>query len=145
MKPIIAIASMMLGTTSMATMVYMATNPNAFVSHPPRVHHHAVSFALAQPATQTQTVTAVIPQTIEIAPIRISGRSLTRAKAEPVKPVSDEVVLAACSDWRTLGPSASDSGSVSGDHQVKLLCPSGANVQDTFLVGLQNPDSRKLR
>ncbi|HEY5957513.1 MAG TPA: hypothetical protein VIV60_13195 [Polyangiaceae bacterium] len=145
MKPIVAIASMMLGTTSMATMVYMATNPNAFLSHTPRVHHRTDSLALVQSVSQDQSAAAVIPTTIEIAPIRISGRALTRAKVAPVKPVNEEPVLAACSDWRTLGPSASDSESVSGGHQVKLLCPSGANAQDTFLVGLESPESRKLR
>jgi hypothetical protein len=148
MKPIIAIASMMLGTASMGSVVYLASNPNAFLTRTPQAHSRVATSVLFATDNRTNAVAAT-PSVIQIEPIQITGRGGMRSKAlrATTTDVSAkaEAVLSACSDWRPLGPAATDSERVSGEHQVKLLCPSGANAQDTFMVGLRDPGARKLR
>lgn len=134
MKPIIAIVSMALGTTSMATAGYMALNPNAFLSTTSRVQRHT-EMSVAKPIQpKLDTFAPDIVQPIEIAPIRITGRVVTRAKPDLARPTVAASVLSPCSDWRGLGPAATQSASSTSEHQVKLLCPSGANAQETFLA-----------
>ena len=145
MKPIIAIASMVLGSASMATVVYLASNPNAFLSHsPPVIRYVEVPVQVHNPS---RTEESEAPRAIQVAPIQIKVRHTARiqpANANPA-PSGEEPVLIACSDWRPLGPSSIESGTGSGEHQVKLLCPAGANAQDTFMADVQlHPTKMRL-
>jgi hypothetical protein len=145
MKPIIAIASMVLGSASMATMMYLASNPNALLSHSPPTHRY-VEASVQVPKLST-TEESEVPRTIQVAPIHIKVRhtpGIQSANAS-LTPSSEEPTLTACSDWRPLGPSSIESGEGSGEHQVKLLCPTGANAQDTFMADVQlHPTKMRL-
>ena len=145
MKPIIAIASMVLGSASMASMVYLASNPKAFLSHSPATHRYVEVPVLVAHTSRTEE--SGIPRTMQVAPIHIKVRhtpGIQPANAGPT-PSSEEPTLTACSDWRPLGPSSIESGEGSGEHQVKLLCPTGANAQDTFMADAQlHPTKMRL-
>jgi hypothetical protein len=147
MKPIIAIACMVLGSASMATMVYLTSHPKALLSHSPPIHGYVE--VPVQVPNPSRTEESEVPRTIQVAPIHIKVRHAHAPTIQPanvnITPSSEEPTLAACSDWRPLGPSSIESGEGSGEHQVKLLCPTGANAQDTFMADVQlHPTKMRL-
>lgn len=146
MKPIIAIVSMVLGSASITTTLYLASNPNALLSHSPPNRYLEAPVQLPTPS---RTDEAEAPRTIQVAPIHIKVRHTPGV--QPAAPnaklaaSSEEPTLSACSDWRPLGPSSIESGEGTGEHQVKLLCPTGANAQDTFMAdGQLHPTKLRL-
>ena len=145
MKPIIVIASMALGSGSMAALVYLGSHPNALLSDLPPTHNN-VEVPFETPKT-SKTERATVPLAFRPAPIRTQMHPTPRihpADAD-LAPPSAEPTLIACSDWRPLGPAYIESGVGSGEHQVKLLCPAGANVQDTFMAdGQLHPTKLRL-
>ena len=144
MKPLIAIASMVLGSASMATVVYTASNPDAFVSHPTSTPQYVEVPALVKSPSKTEELVDT-PRAIQVEPIQIQVRHVARIQPANPEPAKREPTLTACSDWRPLGPSATESGLGSGEHQVKLLCPTGANAQDTFMADAQlHPTKMRL-
>ena len=147
MKPIIAIACMVLGSASMATVLYLASNPNALLSRLPPNHRYVeMPVQVPNPSSAEESEA---PRIIQVAPIHIkarrsAGTQTANANAN-LPPSSEEPTLTACSDWRPLGPSSIESGEGSGEHQVKLLCPTGANAQDTFMADVQlHPTKMRL-
>jgi len=145
MKPIIAIACMVLGSASMATVMYLASNRNALLSHlPPNSRYVEAPVRVPNPS-RTEESEAV--RTIQVAPVHIKVRrtpGIQPANANLTQS-SEEPTLTACSDWRSIGPSSIESGEGSGEHQVKLLCPTGANAQDTFMADVQlHPTKMRL-
>ena len=147
MKPIIAIACMVLGSASMATVMYLASNPNALLSRLPPNHRYVEMPVQVPTPGRTEESEVTRTSTIQVAPIHIKVRrtpGIQPANAN-VTPSSEEPTLTACSDWRPLGPSSIESGEGSGEHQVKLLCPTGANAQDTFMADVQlHPTKMRL-
>jgi len=145
MKPIIAIASMALGSASMAALVYLGSHPNALLSDLPPTHSN-VEVRLETPRP-SRTERAAVPLAIRTATIRTQVHPTPRIHAADANlaPPSAEPTLIACSDWRPLGPAYIESGVGSGEHQVKLLCPADANAQDTFMAdGQLHPTKLRL-
>jgi len=158
MKPIIAMTSLALGSASMSTLVYLASNPNAFLSSLPAAHGDTE--ARVQVPIPSKAEESEVPRATQVAPIRTKARIATRPQQpanidisghiqpvnfDPTATTSEEPTLTACSDWRSVGPSFIESGVGSGEHQVKLLCPSGANAQDTFMADMQlHPTKMRL-
>jgi len=145
MKPIIAVASLALGSVSMTTLVYLSSNPNALLSQLPPTRGD-VEVSSVTP-NQARIDTAVFPPVIEATHTGTRVRPTARiqpADANLAQP-SEEPTLIACSNWRPLGPAYIESGVGSGEHQVKLLCPAGANAQETFLAdGQLHPTKMRL-
>lgn len=143
MKPIIAIASMVLGSASMATVVYLASNPKALLS--PSTPIYRYTDVPVQVPNPSRMEVAEAPRMIQVSPLQVKVRHTPRIQTANLKPSSEEPMLTACSDWRPLGPSSTESGVGSGEHQVKLLCPTGANAQDTFMADVQlHPTKMRL-
>lgn len=140
MKPVWAIASMALGTTTVASVAYMASTPDALVSHTPRYHRYVEVPVQARGSSRTEAEDA--PSEVQFEPILIKSAPAKRLKRAPASrtsasPSRPEPTLMACSDWRPLGPSSVESGTGSGEHRVRLLCPMGASAEDTFLAEAQ--------
>jgi hypothetical protein len=145
MKPMIAIASMVLGSASMSMTLYLGSNPDALLSHsPPTIRHVEVPVQLAVPS---RTEESEVPRTTQAAPLHIKVRHTPGIQTTNgnLTPSSEEPTLSACSDWRPLGPSSIESGEGTGERQVKLLCPTGANAQETFMADAQlHPTKMRL-
>jgi len=143
MKPIIAIASMVLGSASMAAVVYLASNPKALLSHsPPNPVLVASPLEVQDPG---RTEESGVPRAIQVAPLHVKGRHTPRIQPANLTQTSEEPTLTACSDWRPLGPTSTELRVGSGEHQVKLLCPTGANAQETFMADVQlHPTKMRL-
>ena len=143
MKPIIAIASMVLGATSMANLIYLASDPRVPLSHSPPNHIYEETPVQVQNPSRTEE--SKVPPAIQVAPIYIKGRHTPRIQPANLTRSSQEPILTACSDWRPMGPTSTDSAGGSGEHQVKLLCPTGANAQETFMADAQlHPTTLRL-
>jgi hypothetical protein len=132
MKPVIAIASIALGSASMATVAYIDSNPTAFLSDTPR-YHRSIEGPI-QVRNPSRIREAEAPLATQIAPIRVALPRPPRIASTNRKPSGGEPALKACSDWRPLGPSSTDSGVGSGEHRVRLLCPTGATAEETFMA-----------
>jgi len=129
----------------MATLMYLGSNPKALLSELPTTLSK-VEMSLETP-NPSRHESVEVPVAIQAAPVRAKVRPATRvqpADANLALP-SEEPTLVACSDWRPIGPAYIASGVGSGEHQVKLLCPAGANAQDTFMSDSQlHPTKMRL-
>ena len=137
MKPIVAIASMALGAGSMTTALYIALSPNAFMTRTPRLVSDSLPTVHPIVSLQRPALPRVEAPPVAISTVRIVGR----AQKNVAIVASDEKTLTPCSDWRSLGPTATRSAGADGVHQVKLLCPAGANAQQTFMANVRRPES----
>lgn len=149
MKPIIAMASMALGSASIGTLIYLGSNPNALLSKLPPARSDVALLSVTPTPTPTPRRTEAPEQkpVIKVTHFRAQVRSVPRVQSKDASSSSpsEEPTLVACSDWRALGPASIEAGVGSGEHQVKLLCPAGANAQDTFMAeGSLHPTKMRL-
>ena len=142
MKPIFALASLALGAGAMTAAAYVAFSPNAFLTRTPRVvaqgpaltGHRASAVEPVMASDRDESALAAF------SPIRITGRRQVVSVRS-----TEEKVLTACSDWRSLGPSATRSAGSDSEHKVKLLCPAGATAQQTFMAEARRPEPLNKR
>lgn len=107
-KGLMAVTALAAGTAAAGVMVYLQVTPQAFTSPEP-------------PPLPRVTYTAPAPVVLETAP-EVVEMAPTVITAPAPKPATGDTPLATnpCSGWRDLGPKAS--GTLEGDHRVRLLC-----------------------
>ncbi|HEX6766279.1 MAG TPA: hypothetical protein VF103_12395 [Polyangiaceae bacterium] len=114
---IVFLTSSTLGAASLGGTAYVVEHPRAFA--PELARPLAVNIVPERPMPPAPVV---IPQTIELSPMVVTGSKAPLIPHERAARPAKAKTFVPCSDWRDMGPTNVNKGNATGVRKVRKLC-----------------------